>query len=117
MTEFQQVNYVYVVTRRDLSNSQQAVQAAHAAIEVARTSIPPSMEHPHLVLCGVDSESQLNTIAKKLRNHGIDIKEWYEADRNDELTAIASEPVSGETRRLFKNLTLLKLHTPIEVCA
>lgn len=73
------------------------------------------MEHPHLVLCGVDSESQLATVAEKLRSHGIRIKEWYEADRNDELTSIASEPVSGDCRRHFKKLSLLNL-TQAPVC-
>jgi hypothetical protein len=47
---------------------------------------------------------------------GIRFQAWYEPDLNNELTAIATEPVCGEQRQHFKRFELLK--TPkVEVCA
>jgi hypothetical protein len=98
-----------VIVRTDLTSSQQAVQAAHAAIEVARSSIPDSLEHPHLVICGVKSESQLARSLDTIRDSGIQCLEWREADLNDSLTAIGTFPVFGDDRRIFKRFNLIKL--------
>ena len=107
MTQKNEIQYVYVLTRRDLPFPQQAVQAAHASIEAARKFIDKDIEHPHLVLCTVENEEELFCALNELKDH-VRIAEWREADIDDELTAIASEPVSGDVRRLFRNYQLLK---------
>ena len=112
MSGFVQVNehaYVYVLVRKDLSGPQVAVQAAHAAIEVARSSlIPPDLDHPSVVLCGIDNESKLQKELERYQSMGIICKPFYEADLGGQLTAFATEPVFGEKRRLFKRLQLFK---------
>lgn len=102
-------NYVYVITRRDLSLPQQAVQAAHAVIESSRHfgHFTREQEHPHLVLCAVENERHLSQAASKLRGAGLSITEWREPDQGNALTAIASPPVSGDARKLFKRYQLL----------
>lgn len=111
MNEFQQVKhetqYVYVFIREDLSHPQQIVQSCHAAIE-ASSLISPDSEHPHLVLCGVRSESELEKISARLRAYDIQFKAFREPDRNNEYTSIATEPISGNKRKIFKRYQCLR---------
>lgn len=103
-----QTPYLYVLVRTDLSLAQQAVQAAHAVIE-ASPSIPSELQHPHLILCGVKSESQLSESLQRLREAGIQCYEWREDDLDNQLTSIATEPVYGEDREHFNKFQLLTM--------
>jgi len=97
---------VYVLVRRDLTTSQQAVQAIHASLEAARRfSIP---RHEYVVLCAVRNERQLLRWTHKLQQAGIGFCAFREPDLGNEFTAIATEPVVGEDRRLFRQLQLVK---------
>ena len=58
-------------------------------------------------------EAALLKALKKLEDNGIRHTVFREADLDDQATAIATEPVYGETRRLFRNYQLLQ---PQEVC-
>lgn len=100
--------YIYVLVRKDLSLSQQAVQSCHAAIESARKFVKPDQEHPHLILCGVNNESALKREASKLQALGVRFAKFHEADCNNELTAVATELISGDRRRYFRRYKLLK---------
>jgi peptidyl-tRNA hydrolase len=102
-----------VLVRKDLSPSQQAVQAAHAAIEVARKHISSDEEHPHLVIAGVSSEVHLQNAYSRLKAHGVTVEPFYEADIGDELTAIASAPISGKDRHHFRRFNLINLAEPV----
>lgn len=84
--------------RRDLPAAQIAVQAAHAAVEAARSFLPAEHPHPHLVLCGVSRERDLLAAADRLDRAGIRFALFREPDRNDEVTALATEPL-GPARR------------------
>lgn len=95
--------------RKDLSFEQQVVQSCHASIEAALHLIPPNIEHPHVIVCGIDNEEKLNKVVNKLNNNGIKFRPFREADMEDQLTALATEPIFGERRKLFKNYQLLKL--------
>lgn len=98
---------MYVLVRKDLSHSQQVVQASHACIEATKAYLNTELEHPHLVVIGVNDESRLYKAASKLNKAGIRYKVFIEPDRNDEATAIATEPVFGDAREHFRNYTLL----------
>lgn len=87
---------------------QQAVQSCHAAIEASRWLIPLDIEHPHVIICGIDNKSKLNQAISKIKEADIKYQPFYEADIDDELTAIATEPVVGVSRRIFKKYQLLK---------
>lgn len=88
--------------RRDLSLSQQVVQACHACIETARHLLPPDAVHPHLVILRVRSQSDLESVAARLDSYGIRFRKFREPDFEGEATAISTEPVSGSHRAIFK---------------
>jgi hypothetical protein len=82
------------------------VQGIHASIEAARRfSIPP---HEYVVYCSVRDECALSRWKSKLRSAGIDFCAFREPDLENQLTSLATEPVFGENRRLFKSLNLVK---------
>jgi hypothetical protein len=97
------------LVRKDLSPEQQAVQSCHAAIEASRWLIPLDIEHPHVIICGIDNQSKLNQAISKIKEADIRYQPFYEADIDNELTAIATEPVYGEKRGIFKRYNLLRM--------
>jgi peptidyl-tRNA hydrolase len=96
------------LVRTDLSAGQQLVQACHAVAEAARHFIPPTMEHPHFVVCGVKNEAALQKAHKKIQEQGIRCRAFLEADIGDQMTALATEPIYDAQRRVFRNFQLLK---------
>lgn len=98
---------MYIVVRKDLKPTQIAVQAGHAILE-ASVLVPPNSEHPHFVLCGIDNEQKLQKMSEYFKLNNIEFKEFREADLDNQLTAIATKPISGEQRKVFKKLQLLK---------
>lgn len=85
-----------------MSVPQQAVQSCHAAIESAKSFLSNELEHPHLVVLGVKGEQQLYNSARKLDKAGVQYRIFTEPDRNGEATALATEPIFGERRHLFR---------------
>lgn len=83
------------------------VQACHAAIEAARFLLPADLPHPHLVVCGIPDEIQLYQCMERLRRLGIAHRPFREPDRGDELTALATGPIFGPHRRLFRRYRCL----------
>jgi len=88
--------------RRDLSLSQQVVQACHACIEATRIFLPPDLVHPHLIVLGARSEIDLACIAARLDRNQVRFRKFCEPDLGDQWTALATELVSGNRRALFK---------------
>jgi hypothetical protein len=74
------------------------VQAAHAAIEAARSLLPELLPHPHLVICRVASERDLLAAADRLERAGVRFALFREPDRDNEATALATEPLGSERR-------------------
>ena len=101
------IYHVYVIVRRDLSFPQQCVQAIHASIEATK-SFPCESTHPHIVLCTVRNEQRLRSAIRKISKHGINFSVFSEPDINNELTAIATEPLQGDIRKVFKDFQLLQ---------
>ena len=88
---------------------QQAVQAAHAAIEAARTGlIPRDGAHPHIVLCHVPSIPALMHAAGQLNRAGVRFQLSHEPDWDGVPTALATEPLRGEARAPLRRFPLLK---------
>lgn len=98
--------YVYVIVRNDLSPAQKAVQAGHAIIESTR-NFNMTGKHPSLILCVVKSEAKLKETAAELSKQKIKFSTFREPDIGDQMTAIASEPLTGTDREAFKRFQLL----------
>jgi len=77
-------------------------------MEITRQCSLPDGIIPNVVALGVNDESHLFKSAKKLDSAGIRYSLFIEPDMNNEVTALASEPVSGNNRLVFKNYQLLK---------
>jgi hypothetical protein len=101
-------SHVYVLVRRDLSHPQQVVQACHASLEAARAFLPSDHEHPFLVICGVRDEPRLWRCLDVLSAAGIRHCAFHEPDLDGQLTAVATEPLSGPIRQVFRRYQLLK---------
>ena len=96
-----------MLVRTDLPPGQVAVQAIHAAVEAARRFLPPETEHPHLVLCGVPSPARLLAAADYLFRRSVRHALFREPDRANEPTALATEPLTGDRRRLLDRFRCL----------
>jgi hypothetical protein len=96
-----------VLVRTDLPATQIVVQAIHAAIEAFSAILTPDSEHPHLVVCAVSSEERLLAAADFLFRHEIRHAVFREPDRANEATALATEPLSGDRRRLMERFRCL----------
>jgi hypothetical protein len=95
--------------REDLSPPQQAVQSCHACIEATSAfALGNLADHPSVIICGVRDEQQLHKVRRYLIDSGIRHVHFYETDLDDELTALATEPVHGDRRRLFRKFQLLR---------
>jgi hypothetical protein len=106
--------YCYAVVRQDLPLVHQAVQAAHACVEAGRSGlIPEDIEHPHLIICRVADESALRLFALSLQARGIRCALFCEPDRENQATALCTEPVFGAQRGVFRSLSLLSFATVI----
>lgn len=99
---------MYVVCRKDLSGPQIAVQSAHSCIECARKFPDYLDDHPSLILCGVDNEPKLQKCLEHIQSLGVRCFPFYENDLDNQLTSFATEPVTGDTRKLFKKLQLIR---------
>ena len=106
----QQVNQkLIVITRRDLSPGQQAVQSAHASIEFQH-------EHPeiakewntnskYLIFLSVENEKELQRLLQKIQIRDLKYSVFLEPDIGNQMTAICLEP-NEETRKITSNLPL-----------
>lgn len=96
------------MVREDLSFAQQIVQSCHSLLESVLFK-PPNLyiPHPHLVLCSVSDEQELLIFAEKLNSRGIKFSLFQEPDIGNVYTSLSTEPISGETRRIFSKLRLL----------
>ena len=85
--------------------------ASHAIYAAAQALHNPDIEQPHFAMCAAKDEDALRSLCERLEQSGIRFKAWHEPDLNHQLSAIATEPISGEGRKHFSNYPLLKLQT------
>lgn len=99
-----------VITRTDLTEGQQAVQSAHAAIDF-------TFEHPgragpwhkdsnYLILLAVNTEKQLNLLIENCERQNLCYTAFREPDLENSITAICIEP-SPRTQKLVSRIPLL----------
>jgi len=96
--------------RVDISIPQQIVQSAHASIECAKSfKLDRLSDHPSVIILSAKNEAKLHRVRKYLIEQGIRHVHFYEPDIENELTAIATEPIEKSSIRLaLKKYQLLK---------
>jgi hypothetical protein len=94
---------LYVVVRKDLNKSQQAVQAGHALAEHVLLNKHGCWDNGTLVYLGARNEDELKSLTKKLEFDRICHTTFCEPDIGNELTAVAS---LGNNKH-FKTMNLL----------
>ena len=99
--------YLYVITRKDLTPSQIAVQSIHAAFEMGRNFCLKE-NHPSVVLIKAANEDELYKVKHFLSNSGLNFKTFIEPYYNNSLTSIAVEPVCEDQRTIFKKFKLFR---------
>ena len=111
-----QQSKLIVITRRDLSPGQQAIQSAHAAIEFQHEHSEIAKQwntnSKYLIFLSVENEQQLKFFLEKIKFYDLKYSTFFEPDIGNQLTAIAIQP-SHITHRLVSNLPLaLKEYSP-----
>jgi hypothetical protein len=95
--------------REDLSWPQRCVQSCHASIEAAKAfSLENFSEHPSVIVLSAKDEARLHRIRNYLIEQGVQHVHFYEPDLGHELTSLATEPIVGDRRRLFRKYQLLR---------
>ena len=94
---------LYVVVRKDLTKSQQAVQAGHALAEYILLNKELYWNNGTLVYLGIRNENDLKMLMGNLDNKNIHYTYFQEPDIGHELTAIASLG----NNECFNNMNLL----------
>jgi len=97
---------MYVLVRRDLTTSQQAVQAGHALAKYmweTPIGITGQWANGTLVYLGVENEKHLKKWRDKLEHSEMYFHEWREPDMDNQLTAVAAYG----NGRVLKRLDLL----------
>ena len=100
---------LFIITRRDLSPGQQAIQSSHAAIEFQHEYPEIAKEwntnSKYLVFLSVENEEALQRLLTKIQIRDIKHSTFFEPDIGNQLTAICIEP--GQTsEKLVSNLPL-----------
>lgn len=98
--------YIYLFIREDLGVAQQIIQTAHAVDDLYKT-IQPGDRTNHMVLFAIRNERDLELTSKYLTENEIHHTMFYEPDVFAH-TAIATEPIKGEQRKLFRRFKLKK---------
>lgn len=97
--------HIYVFCRKNLTGSQQAVQAGHALLELSKKI---DMEyHPSSVFTVVKSEEKLKMVIQELIDKNINFSLFREPDLNNEITSVATEPLFDDKRVFLKRFQLL----------
>jgi hypothetical protein len=105
----QDKSYVYAIIRRDISIEQQLVQVGHAALEAGRSHYAPSEPIASFIVLEVPHKEALLDAARKLSSLGIEHSLFFEPDFGMEHSALASRPVRGKERHIFRRWPLWKI--------
>ncbi len=99
-------HFLYVLVRTDISLAQQIVQAAHAAAEAGRRFYRPEHDVASLIVLAVTDVEALYRVRERLLGHQIEHEMFYEPDDRMGDSAIGTEPLCGERRRLLRRYPL-----------
>jgi hypothetical protein len=100
--------YSYFFGRQDYFDEYQAVQIAHAALELGTNLTKDQAKDLHFTVCGVDDLRALEDVERVLENMKIPYVTFREPDIGNQKTAIGVYPVEEHRRGLLRNYNLLR---------
>lgn len=103
-----ETQYVYVFIRTDIPLPDQLVQVGHVCLEAGAIFCPPSA--CHLVLLSLETREELLQTENLMREHKIRFQTFWEPDDDMFETAICTEPINGDLRKIFRQYKLWKYH-------
>ncbi len=98
---------IYVFVRSDLPWPQKVVQSSHAVLESTRAFVT-DRNRVKIIVVSARSESKLLAIVQEAADNGIRSVAFQEADMNNQVTAVATEPIDDEQRKVFGRYKLLE---------
>jgi len=96
-----ETQYIYVFVRKDMLVEFQIVQACHASC-VAGEQFGGS--NSHMVLLGLSGPDELESLTAWLQVYKIPFVTFFESDDNMGNSAVATSPISGESRKNIKKI-------------
>lgn len=108
LSEPQNHPYVYVITRKDLSKPQQAVQGSHGVIEATNKFQLAKLGHPSVIYLTVKNEAKLKEVIQHLITENINYSVFLEPDIDYKLTSVVTEPLVGDKRRVLRQYSLMR---------
>jgi hypothetical protein len=100
--------YCYIFVRQDLTPEQQLIQFGHVCALVGATGYRHDFNKVNFVGIGVPNENELYRALFLMIDNGVQNQKFKEPDLGDTLTAVASLPVSGDTRAIFRHYDTLR---------
>ena len=101
--------YVYIFCRKDLSKEQCIVQTGHACMEAGIYFGKKTASPYYFCLLEVENECILKEVMRWLSTEtNIQYRAFNEPDQFSEFTALATEPVKSDQRKLFKHFKTFK---------
>ncbi len=98
--------YSYLFIREDLSPAQQIIQASHAMSQMSFKEADNATQYlnntPNIVLVGCANLDELQDIELNLMKNQIKFEAFYEPDIGNQMTAIATSPISRKPSYLKK---------------
>lgn len=101
-------DYMFIFVRQDISNEQQAVQAAHATFVAGSKFTHASPDKVNFVLVGVRNTHELKLTQQRLEAYGCEFVTFVEPDLDNSITAIATTPLKEHQKRFLKKYKLLE---------
>ena len=80
-------------------------QLAHASIEAGAAFKQPD-DTPYAYIMGVENENSLLEVSERLSTRGIAYKLFFEPDFPRGYTALVTEPLENNQRKIFKKYNL-----------
>lgn len=100
--------YIYTFIRNDISPEQKIVQLGHATWEAGQRFPNPGAT-ASLILLHADDEADLQSIARRLDEKGIDYYMFFEPDDGMGYSAICTQPMfANKERAIFSKWNLYK---------
>ena len=95
---------MYAIVRKDIPVRDQIVQIGHACLCAGKKF--EWSDTVFMVVLQVENQEKLLEAAQYLDCHGTKYEIFFEPDDNYGYTALATEPICGEQRKLFRKYKL-----------